>query len=98
LVEVLGWLSEGIGVQNTFFISIGLLMGLFVIANGLLLAFWPTRFLQFYDFWNRGDYVGKAASWRKNVETIEYRLPGLGAVVIGAAMVWDLIRLVGWFR
>jgi uncharacterized protein YjeT (DUF2065 family) len=85
-------------VNNTFFISIGLLMALFVSANGLLLAFWPLRFLRFYDFWNRGDYVGKTASWRKNVEKTEYRLLGLGALVVGVAMVWDLVRVGGWLR
>ena len=41
-------------VHNVFFISIGVFLGLFVIANGLLLAFWPVQFLRFYDFWNRG--------------------------------------------
>lgn len=85
-------------MNNTFFISIGLLMALFVSANGLLLAFWPLRFLRFYDFWNRGDYVGKTASWRKNVEKTEYRLLGLGALVVGVAMVWDLVRVGGWLR
>ncbi|MGB6776012.1 MAG: hypothetical protein WBD25_07645 [Terriglobales bacterium] len=85
-------------MNNTFFILIGLLMGLFIIANGLLLAFWPKRFLRFYDFWNRGDYVGKTASWRGNVEKMEYRLLGSAAVVVGAAMIWDLVRVGGWLR
>src|ERR1035437_4036622 len=48
-----------------------------MITNGLLLAFWPLQFLRFYDFWNRGDYVGRAASWRKKVGKVEYRLLGL---------------------
>jgi hypothetical protein len=73
-------------------------MGLFVIANGLLLAFSPGRFLRFYDFWNRGDYVGKTASWRKNVEKMEYRLLGAGALVVGVAIIWDLVRAGGWLR
>jgi hypothetical protein len=86
-------------VHNPFFISIGLLMGLFMIANGLLLAFWPGRFLRFYDFWNRGDYVGKTASWRNNVEKIENRLLGVGALAVGLAMIWDLVvRVAGWLR
>ena len=85
-------------MHSGFLIWIGLLMGLFVIANGLLLAFWPVRFLRFYDFWNRGDYVGKTAAWRRDVGKMEYRLLGLGAVVVGAAMVWDLVRVGGWLR
>ena len=80
------------------FISVGLFIGLFVIVNGALLAFWPGRFLRFYDFWNRGDYVGRTASWRGNVEKMEYRLLGLGAIIAGAAMVWDLVRVGGWLR
>ncbi len=64
-----------------------------MIANGLLLAFWPDHFLRFYDFWNRGDYVGKTANWRKNVETIQYRLLGVGAFVVGIAIMWDILRV-----
>jgi uncharacterized protein YjeT (DUF2065 family) len=79
-------------MQKMFFISIGLLMGLFLIANGLLLAFWPRRFLRFYDFWARGDYVGRTAPWRKNVETLEYRLFGLLTIVAGGVMMWDILR------
>jgi hypothetical protein len=81
-----------------FFISIGLFMGLFIIINGTLLAFWPIRFLRFYDFWNRGDHVGRTASWRGNVEKMEFRLLGLVAMVIGAAMIWDLVRVGGLIR
>jgi len=85
-------------MHGTFLIFIGLLVGLFVITNGLLLAFLPGRFLRFYDFWSRGDYVGKTALWRKNVEKMEYRLLGLGAIVVGVAMVWDLVHVGGWLR
>ena len=85
-------------MHNIFFILIGLLMGLFVFANGLLLAFWPCRFLRFYDFWNRGDYVGRTASWRRDIEKMEYRLLGFGAVVVGAAIVSDLVSVGGWLR
>ena len=70
-------------------------MALFVIANGLLLAFWPAHFLRFYDFWSRGDYVGKTAPWRKNVGKIEFRLLGLGFLVVGIGMFWDLVRQLG---
>jgi hypothetical protein len=50
------------------------------------------------DFWNRGDYVGKTDSWRKNVEKVEYRLLGVGALVVGIAMIWDFVRIGGWLR
>jgi hypothetical protein len=83
-------------LHNVFIISIGVFLALFVITNGLLLAFWPTRFLRFYDFVNRGDYVGKAAPWRKDVEKIEYRLLGVGFLVAGMLMLWDLLRVGGW--
>jgi uncharacterized protein YjeT (DUF2065 family) len=85
-------------MHNTLVISIGVLVALFMIANGLLLVFWPGHFLRFYDFWNRGDYVGKTDSWRKDVETIVWRLLGLGALVVGIAMIWDLVRVGGWLR
>lgn len=85
-------------MHNRFLILIGLLMGLFLMANGLLLAVWPKRFLWLYDLWNRGDYVGKTGSWRKNVDNAEYRSLGLGVLVVGAAMIWDLVRVSGWLR
>jgi uncharacterized protein YjeT (DUF2065 family) len=85
-------------MHDTFLVLIGVLVGLFVIANGLLLTLWPQRFLRFYDFWNRGDYVGRTASWRGNVEKVEFKLLGLAAMVVGAAMVWDLVRVGGWLR
>jgi len=84
--------------EKHFVVLIGFVMGLFLIANGLLLAFWPRRFLRFYDFWNPGDYVGRTASWRSDVEKMECRLLGLAFVVFGAAMVWNLVRVLGWLR
>jgi hypothetical protein len=93
---MLGRRVEGKFIMNNMFIvSVGLFIAFFMIANGLLLAFWPHRFLRFYDFWNRGDYVGKTASWRKNVEKVEYRLLGLGALVVGIAIIWDVFRVGG---
>lgn len=84
-------------MHNMFIISMGMFLALFMIANGLLLAFWPGHFLRFYDFWNRGDYVGKTASWRKKVDTVEYKLLGLSALVVGVVVFWDILR-VGWHR
>jgi uncharacterized protein YjeT (DUF2065 family) len=83
-------------LHNILIFSFGLVFALFAIANGLLLAFWPAGFLRFYDFCNPGDYVGKAAPWRKNVEKIEYRLLGVGFLVVGMLMLWDLLRVGGW--
>ena len=80
-------------MHNIVMVSLGLFMAFFMIANGLLLAFWPRRFLRLYDFWNSGDYVGKTASWRKNVEKLEYRRLGLGALVVGIAIIWDILRV-----
>jgi hypothetical protein len=82
-------------VHNLFVILIGLFLALFMIANGALLAFWPRQFLRFYDFWASGDYVGKAASWRKNVEKVEYRLLGAAAFIFGIAILWDIFRTGG---
>ena len=73
-------------------------MGLFLMTNGLLLTFWPRRFLRFYDFWNPGDYVGRTAHWRSDVEKMEYRLLGLVSVVFGAAIVWNLVQVWIWLR
>jgi hypothetical protein len=63
-----------------------------MVTNGVLLAFWPRRFLRFYDFLAGGDYVGKTAAWRKNVEKFEYRIVGLGALVVGMVIIWDVLR------
>jgi hypothetical protein len=80
-------------VHNALFISIGVLLGLFVIANGLLLAVWPVHFLRFYDFWNRGDYVGRTASWRQKVGSIEYRLLGLVCFAAGVFVLWNVLHI-----
>jgi hypothetical protein len=85
-------------LHNMLSILIGLFLGLFMIANGLLLAFWPRCFLRFYDFWNPGDYVGKVAPWRKEVERLQFRLLGVGCFVVGMAVLWDLLRVGGWRR
>ena len=70
-----------------------MLVGLFVIANGLLLLFWPKHLLRFYDFWARGDYVGRAGRWRNNIGGFEYRFFGLGCVAVGLYMIWNLVRI-----
>jgi hypothetical protein len=79
-------------------VSVGLLLALFMIANGVLLVFWPKRFLRFYDFWARGDYVGKTALWRRNVERIEYRFLGLGTLVAGGVVLYNILQIVGRHR
>ena len=85
-------------MHNGFIVAIGLLLALFMITNGVLLALWPRRFLRFYDFWASGDYVGKAAPWRKSVEKVEFRLLGLIALVVGVAILWNSYRVAGWLR
>jgi hypothetical protein len=80
-----------------FILSIGAFFALFMIANGFLLLFWPKYFLRFYDFWSRGDYVGRTGRWRSNVGRFEYRLLALGFVIIGLVMLWNVVR-IGWSR
>jgi hypothetical protein len=82
-------------MHHLFIVSIGLFIGLFMIANGVLLVFWPRLFLRFYDLWASGDYVRRNAPWRKNVESGEARILGLGAAVFGMAILWDILRLIG---
>ncbi len=79
-----------------FLICLGVFVGLFVIANGLLLLFWPKYFLRFYDFWARGDYAGRTGRWRNNVGSFGYRFFGLGCVAVGLYMTWNFFR-IGWF-
>jgi len=74
-------------------LSVGALIGLFVIANGLLLLFWPKRFLRFYDIWARGDYVGRTGTWRNNVAGFEGKLLGLGFLIAGVAALWGVSRI-----
>jgi len=68
-------------------------MALFMIANGALLALWPRRFVRFYDFWTRGDRVGRRVFRGANVERIEYRLLGVGLLVFGLLMIRDLVHV-----
>ena len=74
-------------------------MGLFLIVNGFLLSFKPEEFLRFYDFCNRGDYVGKAGAWRRDVGNIQYKLLGLCVLFVGAAIIWGTLPMhVSWPR
>jgi hypothetical protein len=73
-------------------IAIAALVALFMIGNGSLLAFWPKRFLRFYDVWSCGDYVGRTGSWRNNVERLGYRRLGLG-IVVGIAMFCEIVKI-----
>jgi uncharacterized protein YjeT (DUF2065 family) len=79
-------------MRNLLLISTGLIVGGFIILNGLLLAIWPKHFLRFYDFWTPGDYVAKTASWRKDVHKLEARLFGLVLVAIGVASAWAVLH------
>jgi len=81
-------------LQNAFFILLGVLIGAFAMTNGLLLAIWPKHFLRFYDRWARGDYVGRSASWRKEVTQLRYKLLGAGLFAVGAAVIWDIVHKV----
>jgi hypothetical protein len=80
-------------MQNTFFVVVGVLFGVFSMTNGFLLVVCPKNFLRFYDFWSRGDYVGRTASWRKDVERAEWRILGAGFFVIGIAIIWAMLHL-----
>lgn len=82
-------------MHSLFVVLVGLFIALYMVVNGLLLALWPERFLRFYDFLNRGDYVGRSAPWRRNVGNWEYRLLGVVALVVGIVMIWNLLR-VAW--
>jgi len=83
-------------MKDAFIDAIGSFAALFLIVNGSLLLFWPRHFLRFYDFWNRGDYIGRNAAWRKDVHTTEYKLLGVAFVVGGAVIIWGVARSSGW--
>ncbi len=80
-------------MANVFFIGIGVFLGLYMLASGLLLAFWPAQFLRFYDFWNGGDYVGRTASWRKKIGSIESKLLGIGFFIAGVIVLWNILHI-----
>ena len=78
--------------NHLFGVLSSLLLALFVMANGVVLVFWPRHYLRFYDFWVNRSSIGKAAPWRKDVEKVEYRLLGLGAIVSGLVILWSIFH------
>ncbi len=82
----------GTYMHRLFIVLGGSFFALYMIINGMLLAFWPRHYLRFYDFWVNRDSVGKAAPWRKDVENVEYRLFGLVALASGLAILWGIFH------
>jgi len=69
-------------------IGLGFLLGSLFVTNGILLLFRPDSFLRFNDWLNRGDYVFRTASWRRDVHNPEWKALGAACLVMG---VWVLI-------
>jgi hypothetical protein len=73
-------------------IWVGVIVGFFLLANGVLLLFWPKGFVRFYDVWAGGDYVGRAHI-RRDVKSWKYKILGLLFGAAGLYIIWDLGQL-----
>jgi hypothetical protein len=74
-------------------ILLGWFLGLFMVANGVLLVFSSKRFLRFYDIWARGDYVSRAGNWRNNLGGFEGKLLGLVFLIAGVAVLYSVSQI-----
>lgn len=79
-------------MQKLFIIVCGLVVGVFLASAGTLIAVSGKGFLRFYDFCFRGDYVGRTASWRENVDKAEWKAIGVLALAFGAYIIWTILR------
>lgn len=75
-------------------IAFAIVFACLCVANGALLTFRPNFFLRFYDWQNRGDFVGKTAGWRKDVDNAEYKFLGVMSIVIGLLIIGFIARVV----
>jgi hypothetical protein len=68
------------------------------VYDSLLKTFWPRQFLRFFDFWAGGDVIAKTGTWRNKIYKFEYRILGLGALVVGLMIMWDFLGKGVWPR
>jgi hypothetical protein len=72
-----------LGAKKPLIVVLGMAFACLVAVNGGLLIFRPNLFLKFYDRQNPGDYWGKSADWRKDVQNTEYKILGVVLLLSG---------------
>ncbi len=71
---------------------VGLLIAGFFATAGALMAVSAKNFLRFYDFCFRGDYVGRTAQWRNDVDNVEWKIAGVALIGIALLFAWGMLR------
>ena len=80
--------------RHVALIAFGILAGIYLLVNGLALAFRPNLFLRLYDWENRGDCVGRSASWRKDVHNTDWKALGIAFAIAAVCMLWELVKVL----
>lgn len=82
-----------ISIRDILLLLVALLLAGLAITYGVLLLFWPEQFLRLNDFLNPGSRGWlKAAGWRREVKSFEYKALGIGFVIGGVFFVVIVIR------
>jgi len=75
--------TTGVQPGRLALMALAIVFACFVVINGVLLIVRPDLFLRLRDWLNPGDYWGKTAEWRRDVGNLDYKLLGIGFVVVG---------------
>ena len=68
-----------------------LLVGAVFVFYGALLVWRPILFLRYYDLFIDRSRWSKSLEWRNNVHSLEYKLLGIGFVVVGLFFVFIVL-------
>ncbi len=72
-----------------------LILGCFLLINGLLLLISPASFLRFHDFMNPGQRWNRTAAWRANVSNADWKVLGVMCAIIGLLLsVLGVVKIV----
>jgi hypothetical protein len=74
-------------LEVSFFLASG-----FALAFGMLMVFWPRKFLKLCNALNPGHHVLQTEAWRSYVHGSEFRLIGRGLTVVGAFAILLMLR------
>jgi hypothetical protein len=64
----------------------------FAVLNGIPLAFLPKYFLRVYDWYARGDFIGRTAKWRAKTATPEYKIAGAAIAAFGIYIIYLIVH------
>jgi len=79
-------------MRSIMILLMGAAMGGAMAIYGTLLTYKPDAFLRFHETFVDRSKQNKNAAWRKNVYNSEYKILGMGFLVVGILIV--LITLI----